>query len=172
MSTTDFALYLTDSQLQALKQTDLTKLSEDEALALCEALEAKERQRDIDRIATGFKVDLVSFFRAPWSILEPELPICWSWHYDFLAEWLTMVASGEFKKRYPSKLGIIINVPPRTAKSTLCTVVFPVWTWLEHPERRFLCASYSGDLAVDHAGKRRFLVKSKFFQEYFADRFT
>ena len=83
-----------------------------------------------------------------------------------------MIANGEFKKRYPDKLGIIINVPPRTAKSTLCTVVFPVWTWLEHPERRFLCASYSGDLAVDHAGKRRYLVKSAWFQKHFADRFT
>jgi len=157
--------------MNKLRPTDLSSRAVAEKLATLEVSERPERKKDLDRIAEGFTVDLGSFFRASWSILEPELPLVWSWHYEYLCEWLTMIASGEFKKRYPEKLGLIINVPPRTAKSTLCTVAFPVWTWLEHPERRFLCASYSGDLAVDHAGKRRYLIKSLWFQERFADRF-
>ena len=139
-----------------------------------EAAQETLRQEALDKVANvakGLTVDLADFFRAAWVILEPELPLVWSWHYEYLCEWLTMIGNGEFKKQFPDKLGIIINVPPRTAKSTLCTVAFPVWTWLEHPQRRFLCASYSGDLAIDHAGKRRYLVKSAFFQKHFADRF-
>lgn len=132
------------------------------------------QQRTLDavaKVAEGMTTDLATFFKAAWIILEPEVPLSWSFHYDYLTEWLTLIANGEFKKRYPEKLGIIISVPPRSGKSLLCTVIFPVWTWLEHPERRFLCASYSGDLAIDHASKRRYLVKSAWFQKYFADRF-
>jgi hypothetical protein len=32
------------------------------------------------------------------------------------------VSSGEFKRRHPEKLGLLINVPPRTGKSIKLTV--------------------------------------------------
>ena len=45
-------------------------------------------------------------------MVEPDTPLAWGWHYEYLCEWLTMISSGEFKERYPEKLGSIINVPP------------------------------------------------------------
>jgi hypothetical protein len=36
--------------------------------------------------------------------------------YKYLCEWLELISSGQFKKDYPEKLGLIINVPPRSGK--------------------------------------------------------
>jgi len=44
--------------------------------------------------------------------------LVWSWHYDLLCEYLTAVYQGKLTR-------LIINVPPRTAKSTIATICFP-----------------------------------------------
>jgi predicted phage terminase large subunit-like protein len=117
------------------------------------------------------KNDFSFFVREAWPIIEPKEKLAWSWHYDYICEWLNFVSSGDFKLEYPEKEGIIINVPPRTGKSIFITICWPVWTWLKHPERRFLCASYSGKLAMDHHAKRRFLIHSEWFRSRFGDCF-
>ena len=36
------------------------------------------------------------FVRAAWRVvLEPDRPLVWSWHYDYLCEWLQMVDEGK-----------------------------------------------------------------------------
>jgi hypothetical protein len=115
---------------------------------------------------------LATFFRAAWPVLEPATPLSWSWHYELLCEWLELIATGRFKQLYPDKQILIINVPPRTAKSTLVTIAFPVWTWLTRPSTRFLCASYAEKLSADHSIKRRNLSTSQWFQERFGSRFA
>ena len=96
----------------------------------------------------------------------------WCLHYDLLAKWLMMVSSGEFKRRYPEKSGLVICVPFRSAKSSFFTIAWPVWTWLKFPARRFMCASYSDRLACDHSIKRRNLILSRRFQKKFGSRFA
>lgn len=142
-----------------------------EAIALTERLQEIERQIDMQEIAAGLTADLSTFMRQSWNIVEPETPLVWNWHYEYMCEWLTLVSSGEFKVRHPEKLGIIINVPPRTGKSTFSSVIWPVWTWLQYPARRFLFASHSDTLAENHNNKRAWLLKSLYFKERFADRF-
>lgn len=115
--------------------------------------------------------DFAAFFRAAWPILEPATPLVWSWIYDLLCEWLTLVSTGEFKKRYPDLLGLIINFPFRSGKSTLI-ICWLVWTWLKYPHMRFLCASYSASLSSEHNSKRRNLILSRWYQERFGDRFS
>jgi predicted phage terminase large subunit-like protein len=115
--------------------------------------------------------DFATFFREAWRVVEPDTPLIWSWHYDLIAEWLTMVTTGEFKRRYPEKLGLIFNVPPRSAKSTKITVAWPVWSWLPRPGMRFVCASYARSLSADHSIKRRHLIESDWFQSKWASKF-
>lgn len=88
-----------------------------------------------------------------------------------ICEYLWLIREGKFKQQFGDALGLIINVPPRTAKSTLVTVAFQVWCWLKHPERRFMCASYSGALAIEHSVKRRDLILSEWFENHFGSRF-
>ena len=78
--------------------------------------------------------DLASFAKKAWTVLNPTRPLIWSWHYDYLCEMLTLVKQRRL-------LRLIINIPPRTLKSTLVTVVYPSWVWLTEPEHNFLTAS-------------------------------
>src|SRR5208282_6798290 len=82
---------------------------------------------------TRLETDLAAFFRWAWEIIEPETPLVWSWHYALLAEWLMLVSSGEFKRRYPEKSGLVICVPFRSAKSSFCTIAWPVWSGPNFP---------------------------------------
>ena len=157
--------------LEAAQAGKIRELAPEQKIRIRDRLKAEIRLRDLRDAAQGLTMDLRTFFRAAWQVIEPETPLCWSWHYEYLCDWLTLVADGEFKRQHPEKLGLIINVPPRSGKSLLLRVCFPVWTWLKHPERRFLCASYSGSLSEDHNRKARDLVRSLWFQERFGNRF-
>ncbi len=55
--------------------------------------------------------DLASFAKKGWAILNPTRPLIWSWHYDYLCEMLTLAKQRRL-------LRLIINIPPRTLKST------------------------------------------------------
>ena len=131
-------------------------------------LEQRRKLREIAQLV----LSLSDFFRAAWRVIEPETKLCWSWHYEYIAEFLELISSGQFKQFYPDKLGLIVNVPPRTAKSSLITVAWPVWTWLQRPTMGFQCASYAEKLSGDHSIKRRNLITSHWFQELFSSRFS
>lgn len=47
---------------------------------------------------------------------------------------------------------LLITMPPRHSKSTLCTQLFPAWFMLRNPQRKIMTSSYSGDLAKDFGG--------------------
>jgi predicted phage terminase large subunit-like protein len=89
----------------------------------------------------------------------------WSWHYDLLCEYLTAV-----KQRTVRRL--IINVPPRTAKSTIATICFPCWVWANDPSQNFLSASYSLDLSTEHSVMRRNLLQSGWYRRMWGDKFS
>jgi predicted phage terminase large subunit-like protein len=118
------------------------------------------RQYLADRLAT----DLSAFSKKAFQILHPGRKLVWSWHYDLLCEYLQLV-----KER--RVLRLIINIPPRTLKSTLVTIAFPLWVWLTEPTHNFLTASYSLDLSAEHSVFRRNLLQSAWFQRLWGERF-
>lgn len=113
-----------------------------------------------DRLANDFS----AFVKKAWTVLQPNRTLIWSWHYDFLCEQLTLVKQRRL-------LRLIVNVPPRTLKSTLITIAFPVWVWLAEPEHNFMVASYSLDLSTEHSVMRRTLLQSRWFQRLWGNRF-
>jgi predicted phage terminase large subunit-like protein len=115
-------------------------------------------------IASYQTSNLSEFVKQAYSILEPGRPLVWSWNYDYVCELLTLMSRGQL-------LRLIVNVPPRTLKSTLITIIFPVWVWISDPTKRFMAASYSHDLSSQHSLKRRDLIRSRWFQDLFGDRF-
>jgi hypothetical protein len=88
--------------------------------------------------------DLPAFVRAAWPILEPVTPLLWNWHLDLICDYLTLIKEARFKDVCGAHCeGIIFNVPPRTMKSLLITVMFPAWLWTSDPARRWMFASYA-----------------------------
>jgi len=117
-----------------------------------------QRHREIERHSFALRNDLPAFVQVFWPILEPATPLQWNWHLDLLCEHLALVANGECRR-------LIINVPPRSMKSLLCTVFYPVWRWISAPQRRFMFVSYSEELSTDHSVFRRNVLNSERYRE-------
>jgi len=115
---------------------------------------------------------LHEFFLQAWDVLEPGTGLVDSWHYELICEHLELITKGKFRERFPDKQGVVVNVPPRTGKSTLVSVCWPAWSWISRPSLKFLCASYSDQLATEHSMARRNLVMSRWYQERWGDRFS
>lgn len=108
---------------------------------------------------------LSEFVQSAWDVLEPKTPMQWNWHHDLICEHLEALDAGQIKR-------LIINVPPRSMKSTITTVSYPVWSWLRRPENRFLFGSYADSLARKHSMLRRALVESPWHQDRWKDRYA
>jgi predicted phage terminase large subunit-like protein len=92
----------------------------------------------------------------------------WNWHIDYLAEELMELAKG-VARHSPKKHDLVINIPPGTTKSITCSIIFPVWCWINWPWMRFIVSSYSGALSLEHAEYSRDLVRSDRFQRLFPE---
>jgi predicted phage terminase large subunit-like protein len=103
-------------------------------------------------------IGLHDFFLQAWDIVNPNLDLDDNWHLVMLCEYLEEVADGRITR-------LVINIPPRHLKSTLATVIYPCWEWIQKPWLRFLCLSYSGVLANNHSHYRRLLVASDWYQD-------
>jgi predicted phage terminase large subunit-like protein len=128
----------------------------------------EKRTAQLKEMAQG---SLYEFFQQAWPYFD-SVEFMGNWHLEAICEHLESVNRGEIKR-------LIVNVPPRTAKTALIGVAWPLWTWIqdEHtdtngPGAQFLFASYSYDLSVKSAEKSRRLLFSKWFQQNFGDKFS
>ena len=101
---------------------------------------------------------LSEFVRQAWHIIEPTTPLLWNWHLDAICEHLEAVANADLFR-------LIVNLPPRSGKSLLTSVLWPAWVWTKQPSTRWLCASYSASLAVKFSIDRRTVITSQWYQE-------
>ena len=109
-------------------------------------------------------------FRSAWRYIDSS-PFTPGWPIEAVAEHLQAVADGDIKR-------LIINIPPRCAKSTLTSVAFPAWTWCQPwtsptsgPGVQFLHASYAQQLSLRDSVKCRRLIESPWYQSLWGDRF-
>jgi len=116
--------------------------------------------------ASRLTENLGAFARAAFPVVFPNRKLIWSLAYDYLAEVLMLMA-----RRDPNHKRVIWNQPPRTLKSFLASIAFPVWLWLHDPSHQFVCVSYSMDLSTELSLARRNLICSAWFQCLFGDRF-
>jgi predicted phage terminase large subunit-like protein len=118
----------------------------------------RERER---RAASA---SLYEFVQQAWHVVEPGVPFIPSWHIEEICEHLEAISAGEIRK-------LLINIPPRHSKSTIVSVMWPMWEWLTEPSQKFLCASYSGNLSIRDNLKARRLVQSPWYQERWGHMF-
>ena len=98
------------------------------------------------------------FVRQAWHIVEPATPLVWNWHLDVLCEYLEATAADDGITR------LIVNIPPRSGKSLLASVLWPAWVWIRRPSTRWLFASYSAGLSGKHSVDRRAVLTSPWYQ--------
>jgi predicted phage terminase large subunit-like protein len=108
---------------------------------------------------------LYEFVKQSWHVVEPGIPFIPSWHIEEICEHLEAVSAGDIHR-------LLINIPPRHSKSTIVSVMWPMWEWLTNPEHKYLCASYSGNLSIRDNLKSRRLIQSPWYQERWGHMFA
>lgn len=109
------------------------------------------------------------FFKVAYSILLPGTPYSDNWHIKYLCDRLQKEVF-RIIDRKARKKDIIINIPFRSAKSLIVTQCFNAWAWGQDPTLKFICTSYSGALALEHATYCRNIVYSNWYQELYGDK--
>lgn len=104
------------------------------------------------------------FIKQSWHIIEPDEVYQHNWHIDAICEHLEAVNNLEIRN-------LLINLPPRLAKSSIVSVMWPAWTWISKPSKRWLYSSYAQSLSTRDSLKCRRIVQSDWYQERWADKY-
>jgi predicted phage terminase large subunit-like protein len=113
------------------------------------------------------RIDFHYFVGIFWNVIISEDYID-NWHIKEICDELQIIVT-RVKNREPKLYDIVINVPPGSSKSTICTVMLPVWCWLIDESLRTLTASYSGSLSMNHSVLSRDIIKSPLFKKLFPE---
>ena len=137
-----------------------------DSVALAMALEEQDRRQDTAR----YEGSLALFLRGAWPYID-SAQYTEGWHLDAIAEHLEAVTRGELRR-------LVINVPPRSSKSSLVSAAWPAWTWAQPepsptsgPGVQFLYASHSYRLSVRDSLKTRRIIESPWYQQRWRRRF-
>lgn len=114
-----------------------------------------------------FRKSYYEFFKYFWDETSPETLVD-NWHLKELCDELQKIGYN-IKDRKPKEYDLVINVPPASSKSTIATVLFPVWLWTLDPTLKILTGSYAQSLSLDHAVKSRNVILSYKFKELYPE---
>ncbi len=89
-------------------------------------------------------------------------PMRWNWHHDVICDALVNSYSGDDRR-------LILNVPPRSLKSFICSVAFPAWVMGLNPRANVIGVSYAQDLASKFSRMQRTLMMSAWYRDVFPD---
>jgi predicted phage terminase large subunit-like protein len=123
-----------------------------------------------NRTRRELESSLYDFTQAAWSVIDPAPFIGGGFAMQAVCDHLQSCVDGHIRN-------LIINIPPRFSKSTLCGVLFPAWVFAQRSKSptsgngvQFLHASYSQTLALQDSLKCRRLLESDWYQNYWGDR--
>jgi predicted phage terminase large subunit-like protein len=99
-----------------------------------------------------------------WPVIEPQTQFRGGWHIDAMCDHCAALIDNKIRN-------LLITVPPRHTKSIIASVAMPSWAWAKYPELRFLYASFSSDLSLEHAVLSRRIIASARYQKYWGEVF-
>lgn len=118
-----------------------------------------------------YKKSYYEFFKKAFEILHPSELYSDNWHTKLLCDRLQQEVL-RIHRRELRKKDLIINVPFRSSKSMIVSVMFLPWVWITYPNFKFIYVSYSENLALEHAQFSRNLIASEWYQTLFGNCFT
>lgn len=83
-----------------------------------------------------------------------------NWHLKAISWQLDRIGCGETNR-------LIVTVPPRSLKSIAISVAWVAWRLGHDPSLRFVCVSYSAELALKHARDCRAIMNLPFYRRAF-----
>jgi predicted phage terminase large subunit-like protein len=119
-----------------------------------------EKELKVEMIDAA-KDNLESFFKLAWDYIEPGIPYLDNWHISCICDHLSAMYRGEIQN-------LAVEISPRSSKSSICNVIFPVWVWVNQPEAKFITTAAIDKLAVRDSVRSRRLMQTPWFQDNFA----
>jgi predicted phage terminase large subunit-like protein len=120
--------------------------------------------------AEKYEASFYEFVKAAWPHFDPA-DFCGNWHLEDVCRHFEAVARGHINR-------LLVNVPPRTAKSSVASICFIPWVWAQRefgpllgPKVSAFYASYAESLALEHSLKSRRLIESRWYQERWGNRY-
>lgn len=108
---------------------------------------------------------LKSFLRQAWPYFQgAETPFIDGWHIGAICEHLEACKRREIRN-------LLVNVPPRTAKSSIISIALVPWWWLTEPSTEFYYASHTMALSRKHSLQAKRLIESEWYQGHYWDRY-
>jgi len=117
----------------------------------------KEAQREL------YKRNFYEFVKGFWDVVIPETYID-SWHIKYLCDEIQDMVTAVINNEPLDKTNLVINISPGTSKSTIASVMAPVWCWVNDPTLKVLTGSHTNSLALDLAVKSRDILRSNEFR--------
>jgi len=110
------------------------------------------------------------FFCMAVQVLYPSVKWDFNWHFKYIADILQSeverIVAGQ-----PKDKDFIINLPFRSGKSILISIIFPIWCWIVAPELNIITVSATDKLATKFSHQSKILIESQWFQERFGHMF-
>jgi len=131
--------------------------------------QAARRLKEIEE-TQKLEDSLYEFVKAAWPFFDPA-DFVENWHLQDICEHLEAVARGQIPR-------LLINVPPRTGKTSIVSICFVAWVWAQRqkgplmgPQVSFFYASYAEQLSLEHSLKTRRLIESAWYKKHWGNRF-
>lgn len=109
-----------------------------------------------------YRDDFLAFAYAAFALLFPTEPLSLEWFHQAIAFVLTQSLGRRSRQ--------IINAPPRSLKSFLVSIASTAYVLGRQPSHKFLCVSYSQDLASSLSSECRRLVQTDWYCNLFPTR--
>lgn len=107
-----------------------------------------------------------AFVKSAWDVLEPDNPLIWNWHLDYLCDEMEKQIHRIGQKIERDEYDVlIVNIPPRSLKSMIFTRMLAAWAWIHYSWMRFMRGSYAEELALEHAVETRDIIRSDWYQD-------
>ncbi len=108
------------------------------------------------------------FFKWSFQVLFPNEKYEDSFHIKYLCDYLQDEVERIIRKEEKDK-DVIVNIPPRTSKSLICSVALNAWIWTKAPYLPFITVSFDEKLTLINAQYCRDIIKSDEYQKLFGD---
>lgn len=107
------------------------------------------------------------FFKYFWGEVSSDKLVL-NWHINYLCTELQGIAErvGDNKIK---KHDLLINIPPGSTKTIICSIMFPAWCWTNWYWLRFITAGYSSTLSLEAAEYSRDLIRTEKFKKLFPE---
>lgn len=110
--------------------------------------------------AAILRTDLTAFVEKVFHTIAPGDDYIHNWHIEAITHELQRCRDGGTTR-------LLITQPPRSLKSICTSIAFVAWALGHDPSLRFICVSYSQDLARDLATQFRRVVTSDWYRALF-----